>query len=171
MIEPTADQPSNVYPSLQPRRTTTALTILLLALLSPLACHHAGEDAPEPASLATTPNGPPLAELYSSADRLTLLAAAQQIIDADPVATLISVDASGRPRVRTVDAGGPDEDWSFWVATRPGTRKVEQLEEHPDVTLHFETDDAGAYVSLMGRARIHREDVDLFNQRRQSGQV
>lgn len=101
-------------------------------------------------------------ELHAVDARPELLDAARRLIETDAVATLISVDGEGRARARSVDSSGPDDEWRFWVATRPGTRKVEQIEQHPEVTLHFETDEAGGYVSVMGSARIHRDDPVLF---------
>ena len=110
-------------------------------------------------------DGAPDEELYAADGRAELLEAARRLIESDAVATLISVDAAGRARARSVDCGGPDAQWRFWIATRPGTRKVEQIERNPEVTLHFETDADGGYVSVMGRARIHRNDRDLFDRR------
>ena len=106
--------------------------------------------------------GVPIAELYVADERTALLEAARELIAGDTVATLISVDAQGRARARSVDFGGPDADWRFWIATRPSTRKVEQIARRPEVTLHFETDEEGGYVSVMGRARFHRDDPSLF---------
>lgn len=138
---------------------------LFLAGLSGLvAC------APTPDRAVSSPTPPapdaalaPHHELYTDAPRSELLDAARRVIEADPVATLISVDASGRPRARTVDVGGPENDWRFWVATRPTTRKIEQVTRRPVITLHFETDEQGSYVSVMGTARIHRNDLVLFD--------
>lgn len=63
---------------------------------------------------------PPQEELYSSADRDEIIAAARAIIEADPVGALISVDSLDRPRVRSVNTSTPDSMMTIWVATRPG---------------------------------------------------
>lgn len=138
---------------------------LLLTGLSGITACAPSPDRPASSAATRPPDAAlvPHHELYADAPRSELLAAARRVIEADPVATLITVDVSGRPRARTVDVGGPMDDWIFWVATRPTTRKIDQITRRPVVTLHFETDEQGGYVSVMGTARIHRDDVDLFD--------
>lgn len=102
-------------------------------------------------------NIPPQEELYISAERGDIIAAARDIIAADPVGALISVDSLGRARVRSVNTSSPDSTMVIWVATRPGTRKVEQIEGNPNVTLYYNNDDQGNYVSIMGQATLHED--------------
>jgi Uncharacterized stress protein (general stress protein 26) len=82
-------------------------------------------------------------------------AAARSVMASDPTPTLISLDRDGHPRARTVQVSAPDEDFVLWIATKPNTRKVEQLRGDARVTLHYADDDAGTYVSVMGRATLH----------------
>lgn len=100
---------------------------------------------------ATTP---PQEELYAPAEREAIIAAARAIIAADPVGALISVDSLGRARVRSVNTTTPDSTMTIWVATRPDTRKVDQIMGNPNVTLYYNTDEEGSYVSIMGQAHL-----------------
>lgn len=133
--------------------------ILPLILLS-LAIVSCNTDTPNQIiekSAATPPKG----ELYSSAERDEIIAAARAIIEADPVGALISVDSLDRPRVRSVNTSTPDSMMTIWVATRPGTRKVDQINGNPNVTLYYNVDGEGSYVSIMGQALLH-EDQDFI---------
>lgn len=100
---------------------------------------------------------PPKEELYSSAERQDIIAAARAIIKADPVAAFVTVDPLGRPRVRSVNTSSPASTMAIWVATRPGTRKVDQIQENASVTLFYNNDSEGNYVSIMGQAVLHKD--------------
>jgi general stress protein 26 len=93
--------------------------------------------------------------VYQIDDDATILAAARAIIAEDPDCALITTDESGQPRVRTVTASTPDEDMIIWIATRPDTRKVQQIKQSERVSLYFNLDAKSAYVSVMGRATLH----------------
>lgn len=94
-------------------------------------------------------------ELFQAQDEAKVLEAARAIIADDPDCALITVDTDGQPRARTVTASPPEEDMTIWIATRPATRKVEQIRHHHRVTLYFNDDAKGSYVSVMGRATLH----------------
>jgi len=58
----------------------------------------------------------------------------------DSNAALVTVDADGQPRVRTVkafldpvDPARPASGVTVWVTTRLTTRKIEQIRRHPKV--------------------------------------
>ncbi len=80
--------------------------------------------------------------------------AIRAIVNKDPTGALVTMDAGGQPRVRSVDVRPLDDELIFWVATKPNTRKVAQIEAHPQVTLYFDVDAEGSYVSVMGHARL-----------------
>ena len=84
-----------------------------------------------------------------------ILSAARAIIAEDPNCALITLDSELQPRVRTVTASPPEDDLTIWIATRPSTRKVRQIRQHEKVTLYFNDDVKGSYVSIMGRATLH----------------
>ena len=97
-----------------------------------------------------------------AADVQDLEAAIRAIVNKDPTGALVSLDADGQPRIRSVDVRPLDRGLVFWVATKPNTRKVTQIAEHPQVALHFNVDAEGSYVSVMGRARLV-EDAETIN--------
>jgi general stress protein 26 len=91
--------------------------------------------------------------LYRTASPEAILTASRALITSDTIGTLITVDASGQPRARSIFVSAPDSDMGLWMGTRPGSRKLEQLAANPRATLHFAEDTKGLYVSLMGEAR------------------
>lgn len=97
----------------------------------------------------------PTDELYRVESEAEILSAARAIIERDPNCALITVDGNGQPRARTVRASAPGDDMTIWIATRPSTRKVEQIRGHDRVTLFFAVDEELSYVSVMGRATLH----------------
>ena len=84
----------------------------------------------------------------------TVLQAARQVVQDTSFATLITIDQAGQPKARTVDAFAPGADWVVWIATRPSSRKVTEITQTPQVTLHYFSDALKSYVSLMGQAAL-----------------
>ena len=84
----------------------------------------------------------------------TVLQAARQVVEDTPFATLITIDQAGQPKARTVDAFAPDADWVVWIATRVSSRKVTEITQAPQVTVHYYSDGLKSYVSLMGAASL-----------------
>ena len=89
--------------------------------------------------------------------RAEKLEAARDIIETVRYGALATVDVDGQPRVRTVDPFPPTEDMTVWIATHPSTRKLAQIRANPRVTLYYTDPERAAYVTLMGRARIHED--------------
>ena len=87
--------------------------------------------------------------------------AIRAIVAQDPTAALVTVDAHGQPRTRSVDVRPLDDTWTFWIATKPNTRKVAQIRAHEKVTLYFNVDAEGSYVSVMGTARLVDDPVTV----------
>lgn len=88
------------------------------------------------------------------ASRDTLLAAAQEIVEAARYCGLVTFDGSGEARVRTMDPFLPDEDWSIWMGTHRGSRKVRDLEADPRVTLYYHSPEHAGYVAVYGTAEL-----------------
>lgn len=86
--------------------------------------------------------------------RDTLLAAAREVMGAARYCGLVTYDESGQARVRTMDPFIPEDDWSIWMGTHRGTRKVRDIEEDPRVTLYYDSPDHVGYVALYGTARL-----------------
>lgn len=87
-------------------------------------------------------------------ERSDVLTQARQTIEAARYAALVTIDDDGQPRARTVDPFLPDEDFVVWVATRPVTRKVEQIRGNQSVTLYYFDAERRNYVTIMGTARL-----------------
>ena len=96
---------------------------------------------------------------YRTSDPAAILAATKALIRKDSFTTLITVDPQGRPRARTVLVSAPDDDFMLWMATRPGSRKLDQIAQNRAATLHFSDDQSAAYASLMGEARAIRDET------------
>jgi general stress protein 26 len=136
-----------------------AWRILAVCLVAAQAC--ANEPSREAENRSAVRAEAQYAELHLAADEEAALAAARAIIAADPIAAMITVDADGQPRVRSVNASVPEADMTIWIATRPDTRKVAQIRENANVTLYFNVDATASYASIMGTATIHTDSATL----------
>lgn len=67
---------------------------------------------------------------------------------------LATVDAEGAPRMRWMGAllEDPDEPWTFYLACRVGSRKLQELEHNPHAQLLFSDMDRWQVASLSGTA-------------------
>lgn len=135
-------------------RYRSTVTAVLAALLT-AACR-AADDAPRAAADAV-----PYRELNLAADPRLVLDSAMALMRRDGTAALVSVDASGAPRIRSVgsflrDSTRSDrERFTVYVLTRRSTRKLDQLARNPRVTLYYNDDARISYATLMGRATVH----------------
>lgn len=86
--------------------------------------------------------------------RAELLGIAREVVEGAAFVSLATLDEEGYPAVRAMDPLPPDSNWVVWLATNPGSRKVEQLRASPRVALHYLAEDVPAYVTLIGRARL-----------------
>ena len=132
-----------------------------LALIAVIACT---DSVPPPKSVDTNPCRVPTSELYKVASDSAILSAARALMIADSNVAVVTVDSVGQPRVRTtkafvspVDASDPAKGVTVWIMTRLATRKVDQIRNHPQVTLYFNSDDRIEYATIMGTATIHRD--------------
>lgn len=102
--------------------------------------------------------------LNLAADPERVLEAARRLMESDENMALVTVDDSGQPRIRTVKAFLSDVDpadarasMTVWVMTRDSTRKVEQIRNHPQVSLYFNDDARVSYLTVMGTASVHTD--------------
>lgn len=86
--------------------------------------------------------------------RAELLGIAREVVEGAAFVSLATLDEEGFPAVRAMDPLPPDGDWVVWLATNPGSRKVDQLRARPQVALHYLAEGVPAYVTLIGRARL-----------------
>jgi general stress protein 26 len=134
---------------------------LLLSLLA-IGCSTVDSGRATDAADADVP-AVPRAELSMAADAAVLLDSADALIHRDSSVALVTVDESGRPRVRTVrafrleGATTPRERFTVYVLTRMSTRKVPQVEANARATLYFNEDQRVSYATVMGRATVHRD--------------
>jgi general stress protein 26 len=86
--------------------------------------------------------------------RDTLLAAARDMMVTAKYCALITLDASGHPRARTMNASPPDENMVVWMGTSRLTRKVEEIRNDPRVTLYYAHPEHAGYVTVYGTAAL-----------------
>ncbi len=86
--------------------------------------------------------------------RAELLGIAREVVQGAAFVSLATLDEEGFPAVRAMDPLPPNDDWVVWLATNPGSRKVDQLRARPQVALHYLAEGVPAYVTLIGRARL-----------------
>jgi general stress protein 26 len=115
--------------------------------------------SPGSGGLALEPGPGRTQEVASAPSRAEKLRVAREIMERVRYCALVTVDAGGQPRTRTVLPFAPEADMTVWIATRPGTRKLEQIAGNARVTLYYTDPEAASYVSLMGVARI-RDDAE-----------
>ena len=103
-------------------------------------------------------------QLYRSDSPEEIVRAARLLMESDENMALVTVDGDGQPRVRTVraflsdvDPADPRSTMTVWVMTRESTRKVEQIRQHPEVTLYFNDDPTVSYLTVMGTATVHTD--------------
>lgn len=101
------------------------------------------------------------------ATRDDLIAAARKRMTAQRYCALITLDASGRPSVRTMNPFPPEEDMTVWFATNDRSRKVAEIRANPRVTLYY-ADHAKAtgYVALSGRAVLVDDMKEIVKRKR-----
>ncbi len=132
-------------------RATLGLGLLVAAASVPLA-------AQEPATKAAP---------IPAAERAKLLAAARQIMTGQKYCAFITVDAEGRPQIRTINPFPPEEDMTVWFATGSQTRKVAELKANPHVAVYYADHQNGTgYVQLTGRAVLVSDKAEIDKHRR-----
>jgi general stress protein 26 len=86
--------------------------------------------------------------------RDSLIAAAREIMEASRYCALVTLDASGHPRVRTMDPFLPDDNMVIWFGTDRRTRKVQEIANDARVTLYYQAPATDGYVTVRGMARL-----------------
>ncbi len=101
--------------------------------------------------------------------RANVIHAAQQVMRSARFCALVTVDAEGQPRARTVAPLPPlegDGPLTVWIATRPSSRKVVELRAEPRVVLYYFDAQRLEYATVSGRARLVG-DLSELNRRRE----
>lgn len=102
------------------------------------------------------------------AETKAFLSAASAVIKDTAYPVLITIDQRGQPKARVVEAFPPDSAYVVWVATKPVTRKVQEIRAHPKVTLHYFNEASRSYVSIMGKASLVEDTAIKAAMRRDS---
>jgi len=87
-----------------------------------------------------------------------LLRIAREIIAKVPACMAITVDQNGDANARVVNPWPLSNEWTVQFQTNRRSRKSAEIEQSGRLTLAYQYDAGGAYVSLIGRAAI-REDA------------
>jgi general stress protein 26 len=83
-----------------------------------------------------------------------LLRVVRETIDAAPCCVAITVDGNGDANARLVATSKLTDAWTVRFMTDRRTRKIGELQRNGRMTLFYQHDAGGAYVSLVGRAAV-----------------
>lgn len=83
-----------------------------------------------------------------------LLSIARETIAKVPHCMAITVGKDGTANARVVQPHAPDEDWTVTFLTSRTSRKAAEIEATSRLTLAYQYDPEGAYVTLVGSARL-----------------
>jgi len=87
-----------------------------------------------------------------------ILQSARKIIDSAYFGTFITIDKNGDAKARVMEPFAPDKNFTIYLATNPRSRKVQEVEQHPQATLHYFDRQNIGYVSLYGKANVVKND-------------
>lgn len=86
--------------------------------------------------------------------RDALLGAARTMMEDARYCGLVTFDASGEARARTMDPFLPEADMTIWLGTHRESRKVQEIRSDPRVTLYYQAPGGTGYVTVFGKASI-----------------
>jgi general stress protein 26 len=87
-------------------------------------------------------------------DTSDLLQIARDVIAKVPMCFAITVDQNGEANARVVQTSRLTDEWTVRFMTDRRSRKVEEIEQSGRMTLAYQLDAEGSYVTLVGRATI-----------------
>jgi general stress protein 26 len=90
-----------------------------------------------------------------------IVALARELIHRRQTGILTTIDESGKPGARWMSTLSFDEFPVFYALTGPDSRKVAQIERHPEVNWMFFNENLSLVLNLIGRARILRDTPTL----------
>lgn len=96
-------------------------------------------------------------QLYLTEEPAELLAVARTVVALQTQGTFTTVDPQGRPRSRPMAVNMPPGGTTFWMSTRPASRKLEQIAENYQASLHFIDSEQWGYATFVGEARAHAD--------------
>jgi len=84
---------------------------------------------------------------------------ARQIIDSAYFATVITINSKGEAKARIMEPFKPEKDFSIILATNPKTRKLVEIKNNANMTLHYFEKNNPAYITLVGKAEIITDSI------------
>ena len=87
-----------------------------------------------------------------------IMQAARGIISRAYFGTLITIDQNGNAKARLMEPFAPEKHFVIYLATNPKSRKVQEIQKHPQATLHYIDESRTGYVSLYGKITIVTND-------------
>lgn len=93
-------------------------------------------------------------------DRDTIISAAKIMMEAARYCTLITLDETGHPDARIMDAFSPEDDMVIWLGTNINSRKVKQIKNDSRVTLYYQAPNKVGYVMVKGFASILEDTLN-----------
>lgn len=90
-----------------------------------------------------------------------VLGMAKSLLDGMHPGILCTVDRSGTPQARWLSTLSFDEFPVFHTLSAPGSRKVEQINHHPEVSWMFFNRDLTLILNLFGKARVLTGTAEL----------
>ncbi len=93
-------------------------------------------------------------KMQQEISRDSLLSVARTIIDSAKCRIFITVDENGKPQARTMSPFPTEENMVIWLGTNPGSRKVKQIKNNPNVIVYYYDTKGLSYVSVSGQARL-----------------
>jgi general stress protein 26 len=83
-----------------------------------------------------------------------VLRTAREVVAKVRYCMAVTPAADGGANARVVGPFPPDEEWSVAFVTSAGSRKADEIRRTGRLTLAYQHDPDGAYVALVGRARL-----------------
>ncbi len=87
-------------------------------------------------------------------DKEKIVSAAQELIRAGRSFVLATVDSEGVPQVRWMGAAHLEEPFDVYMAAGAASRKIGQMESHPQSQLMFQTEDYSRVATLTGTCEV-----------------
>lgn len=88
----------------------------------------------------------------TNVDKDQISVAASEIIGQVKYCALITLDESGHPQARTMEAFPPEENFVIWFGTNKNSRKVAEIKNDPRVTVYYGDPSGSGYVVITGSA-------------------
>lgn len=79
---------------------------------------------------------------------------ALKIINDTELCSLITLNENGFPEARMMQTLPVKNDFVIWLGTNPKTRKVQQIKDHPKVSVYYTETGSAGYVNIQGEATI-----------------